>query len=117
MQFQPIKNDTYISKKSRSHRNTNYRLLKSLIKAEEEEDVPVPETSQEVEAEYLSEFEKQEKNLTSPLFITKKSALEALKSYYDPYPLLYIRKKILFLKWYIYIFFFKLSQDSNFNRL
>lgn len=101
----PKKNDTYISNKSRNSRNTNYRLLKSLIKAEEEDEVPFSETVQELDAQYAAEFELQEKNLTSPLFITKKSPLEALKSYFDPYPLLYIRKKFLFLKWCDNIFF------------
>ena len=100
MELQQKKNDTYISNKKRNSRNTNYRLLKSLIKAEEEDEVPFSETVQELEAEYASEFELQEKNLTSPLFITKKSPLEALKSYFDPYPLLYIRKKFIFFKWY-----------------
>lgn len=103
---QPKKTDTYISTKLRNSRNTNYRLLKSLIKAEEEDEVPFSETLQELDAHYVSEFELQEKNLTSPLFITKKSPLEALKCYFDPYPLLYIRKKIIFLKWYESSLFF-----------
>lgn len=75
-----------------------YRLLKSLIKAEDD-----PPENQEPEEEdpgvsFQNEAEIVEKKLTSPLYICKKTQLEILKTYFDPYPLIEFRKKVLLVK-------------------
>jgi len=92
----PKGNETFISKRPRTAQNASYRLIKSLIKAEDDE--AIQESIEDMNTVYLREFENQEKNVTSALYICKKTSLEALKNYYDPYPLLFFRKKSLFMK-------------------
>ena len=49
--------------------------------------------------DYIKEAKIQENRAFSPLYICKKTPLEALKTYFDPYPFLFLRKKMFFIKW------------------